>query len=70
MGSQSERSCAVCRTRLPKSELTRWVVADDVAQADQSAGQPGRGYYSCADCTDKAASVISAKASNRRKHHG
>lgn len=59
MGSAPERSCAVCRTKAPQSELTRWTVIDGVARQGQ---QGGRGYYSCSTCIDKAKMVIEGRS--------
>ena len=58
MGSAPERSCAICRTKAPQTELTRWVVVDGIAQQNK---QEGRGYYSCSKCADKAKMVIEGR---------
>lgn len=63
MGSAPERSCAICRTKAPQSELTRWVVVDGVAQQNE---QDGRGYYSCSKCAEKAKMVIEGRAQARK----
>lgn len=65
MASAPERSCSVCRTRLPQEQLQRWTVVDGAAEQND---QDGRGYYSCPKCADKAKMVIEAK--NERKNNG
>ncbi len=43
-----ERSCAICRTKLPKRELTRIVRAEDgTVSIDPTGKKPGRGTYIC-----------------------
>ena len=67
MASAPERSCAVCRKRLPQAQLQRWTVTAGVAELDS---QQGRGYYSCPECADKAKIVIEGRAralSNKRR---
>ena len=67
MASAPERSCSVCRKRLPQEQLQRWTVVDGEAQQNQ---QDGRGYYSCPDCADKAKMVIEGRdqaKNNKRK---
>lgn len=65
MVSAPERSCAVCRKRLPQAQLQRWTIADGQAMVDEKTKQDGRGYYSCADCADRAQMVITAKHNKR-----
>ncbi len=59
MASAPERSCAVCRKRLPQAQLQRWTIIAGEAQQGQ---QDGRGYYSCPNCADKAKMVIEGRA--------
>jgi predicted RNA-binding protein YlxR (DUF448 family) len=48
------RSCRVCRSKMPKSQLTRWVAGPQGLEPDPLQGQPGRGYYSCSTaCAEK-----------------
>jgi len=63
MTSAPQRSCAVCRKKLPQAQLQRWTVIDSQAVAGS---QDGRGYYSCPDCAAKAKMVIEAKDNKRR----
>jgi predicted RNA-binding protein YlxR (DUF448 family) len=67
MASAPERSCSVCRTRLPREQLQRWTVVDGEAVQSE---QDGRGYYSCLDCADKAKLVIEGRSqakNNKRR---
>jgi hypothetical protein len=43
------RSCRVCRRRLPKAQLTRWVRQKGGLVRDSAQQLPGRGSYSCSD---------------------
>ncbi len=50
------RMCLVCRKRLPKGDLTRFVFADEgLPREDAKQNLAGRGYYVCADggCREK-----------------
>lgn len=58
MASAPERSCSVCRKRLPQEQLQRWTVVDGKAKQGE---QDGRGYYSCHVCADKAKMVIEGR---------
>jgi len=59
MASAPERSCAVCRKKMPQAQLQRWTVIDGLATPNI---QDGRGYYSCSGCADKAKQVIEARS--------
>lgn len=63
MASAPQRSCAVCKKKLPQAQLQRWTVVDGVAV---TGGQEGRGYYSCPDCVDKAKMVIEGRDQARK----
>ena len=65
MVSAPERSCAVCRKRLPLAQLQRWTIAEGQAAPDKEIKQDGRGYYSCPNCAEKAQMVITAKHNKR-----
>jgi predicted RNA-binding protein YlxR (DUF448 family) len=58
MASAPERSCSVCRKRLPQEQLLRWAMIDGEVVQNKS---DSRGYYSCQECTEKAPMVISGK---------
>lgn len=58
MASAPERSCSVCRMRLPQEQLQRWTVLEGEARHNE---QDGRGYYSCPNCADKAKMVIEGR---------
>lgn len=51
-----ERSCVVCRTKLPKRELTRLVVVDGELRIDPTGKMKGRGAYLCQNtgCWERA----------------
>jgi hypothetical protein len=53
------RMCRVCRKRLPKAQLTRWVRGAGAAVRDPTQTLPGRGYYTCSDaCATKLPTTI------------
>ena len=59
--SEPTRMCRVCRKRLPKAQLTRWVRSGGTAAAVRDTTQtlPGRGYYTCSDaCATKLPTTI------------
>ncbi|MDD3946814.1 MAG: YlxR family protein [Clostridia bacterium] len=59
------RTCAVCRKKLPKSELIRIVkFADGTIKADETGKAQGRGCYVCKNdsCIEK---FIKKKGANR-----
>ena len=42
------RMCVICRQRLPKAELTRYVLSPEgQPQVDPRRNMPGRGWYLC-----------------------
>ncbi len=48
------RMCRICRTKKPKTELTRWVEGPAGLIQDDQQRLPGRGIYSCSpECTNK-----------------
>jgi predicted RNA-binding protein YlxR (DUF448 family) len=49
MPHQPERSCRVCRSKHPKSEMTRWTIQDGHLVRDEHQTALGRGYYSDSD---------------------
>ncbi len=51
-----ERSCVVCRTKLPKRNLTRLVVVDGDLHLDPTGKMKGRGAYLCQNsgCWERA----------------
>jgi len=66
VGAVPERSCAICRTKLPQQDLQRWVVSEGVATKDIDGKQAGRGYYSCAACAGKAQTAITARSEHKK----
>lgn len=42
-----ERSCRVCRTKVLKRNLERWVMTDGQLRLDKKQILPGRGVYTC-----------------------
>ena len=60
-----QRTCAVCRTKKDKRDLTRLVLTEIGLQVDVSGKMNGRGAYLCddPDCWERAtSSLILAKA--------
>ena len=55
-GREPVRMCVVCRRRMPKRELTRYVVTPEGgSKVDEDGTRPGRGRYVCSDpqCIDR-----------------
>jgi hypothetical protein len=53
------RMCRVCRKRLPKAQLTRWVQDEAGNVCDTTQNLPGRGFYTCSDaCASKLTTTI------------
>lgn len=48
------RMCRVCRERLPKSQMKRWVAREGTMVEDLAKRLAGRGYYTCSpECLEK-----------------
>ena len=48
MGHTPQRSCVICRSKLPKCQLSRHVLSDSGKLIhDERRVLPGRGYYVC-----------------------
>lgn len=58
--SEPTRMCRVCRQRLPKAQLTRWVrKSDGSVVRDETQRLAGRGAYTCsAACATKLPLVL------------
>ncbi|MFA7308685.1 MAG: YlxR family protein [Patescibacteria group bacterium] len=57
MAGAVERSCCVCRTKKPKSQLVRFVVTGETLVYDPQQNMAGRGVYFCSpDCWNSASS--------------
>lgn len=52
-GHVPERSCIVCKRKLPKKELLRFCVKDDKIILDKLQREDGRGAYFCSECLPK-----------------
>ncbi len=62
-----ERSCRVCRNKLPKWELERWVIVENQLRLDKKQTMPGRGVYSCrSSCSVKIDQYIKPRTKSRR----
>ncbi|RKX63188.1 MAG: DUF448 domain-containing protein [Thermodesulfobacteriota bacterium] len=48
-----ERTCIVCRKKLPKKELLRFCVKDNQIVLDKTQKEGGRGAYFCSECISK-----------------
>jgi len=59
VGAAPVRMCRVCRQRLPKAQLTRWVDQEGGVAPDTAQQLPGRGSYTCsAACAAKLPKII------------
>lgn len=65
-----ERTCRMCRSRLPKRQLERWILRGSELVFDMKQIEPGRGWYSCKQpaCSRKMHEV-GAKVALSRRHH-
>jgi len=64
VGTAPVRMCRVCRRRLPKAKLTRWVRREGAVTLDAAQQLSGRGSYTCsAACAAKLPTII--KSTNR-----
>lgn len=52
-GHIPERTCIVCRKKLPKKELLRFCVKDNQIVLDKTQKEGGRGAYFCSKCISK-----------------
>ncbi len=52
-GHVPERSCIVCKKKLPKKELLRFCVKNDKIILDKLQKEGGRGAYFCSECLPK-----------------
>jgi len=52
-GHIPERTCIVCRKKLPKKELLRLCVKGNQIILDRSQKEGGRGAYFCVECFSK-----------------
>jgi len=52
-GHIPERTCIVCRKKLPKKELLRFCVKDNQIVLDKTQKEGGRGAYFCSECISK-----------------
>jgi len=52
-GHIPERTCIVCRKKLPKNELLRFCVKDNQIVLDKTQKEGGRGAYFCSECISK-----------------
>ena len=59
-----ERQCRVCRNRLPKRQLERWVITQSGLVLDSNQSLPGRGWYVCSkpSCSRFIAQAITGQA--------
>ena len=59
-----ERQCRVCRIRLPKTQLERWVITPTGLVLDSSRSLPGRGWYACSkpSCSRHITQAITGQA--------
>lgn len=50
------RQCVICRERVPKPDLIRFVVVDGEVDIDRTGKKDGRGAYLCGkkECLEKA----------------
>jgi len=49
-GHIPERTCIICRKKLPKKELLRFCVKDNQIVLDKTQKGGGRGAYFCSEC--------------------
>jgi len=52
-GHIPERSCIVCKKKLPKKELIRFCLKGDKIILDKLQKEGGRGAYFCSECLHK-----------------
>jgi len=52
-GHIPERTCIVCKKKLPKKELLRFCVKDNQIVLDKTQKEGGRGAYFCSECISK-----------------
>ncbi len=52
-GHVPERSCIVCKKKLPKKELLRFCIKGDKIILDKFQKEGGRGAYFCEECLPK-----------------
>jgi len=52
-GHIPERTCIVCRKKLPKKELLRFCVKNNQIVLDRTQKEGGRGAYFCRECLSK-----------------
>lgn len=52
-GHVPERSCIVCKKKMPKKELLRFCIKDDKIILDKLQREGGRGAYFCLECLPK-----------------
>lgn len=52
-GHIPERTCIVCRKKLPKKELLRFCVKNNQIVLDKTQKEGGRGAYFCSECISK-----------------
>ncbi|WP_461211131.1 YlxR family protein [Desulfocurvus sp. DL9XJH121] len=65
------RMCVICRKRLPKHEMTRYVCPVEAGgpMRDEKQILPGRGFYVCDDraCVERIATYKGRRRSTRGK---
>ncbi|RKX57733.1 MAG: DUF448 domain-containing protein [Thermodesulfobacteriota bacterium] len=52
-GHIPERTCIVCRKKLPKKELLRFCIKNNQIVLDKTQKGGGRGAYFCSECLSK-----------------
>jgi len=52
-GHIPERTCIICRKKLPKKELLRFCVKNNQIVLDKTQKGGGRGAYFCSECLSK-----------------
>ena len=62
-----ERTCRVCRKKVAKRELERWVLADGQLTLDKKQILSGRGVYTClSNCSNQIDQFIGRLRSRQR----
>lgn len=44
---KNKRTCVVCRKKVQKNKLVRWVLKNQKLQIDETKEKNGRGFYTC-----------------------
>jgi predicted RNA-binding protein YlxR (DUF448 family) len=55
------RSCRICRSRHPKSQLQRWVRGVSGFEQDLQQTAPGRGFYTCSPACAQRLNIAGPK---------